>query len=112
MWSRDISMIERHNKPRLTLNAFISAAPRDLVLGKARAFANERKAGKTWSPFHDISIALKDAVVTTSIVGMPTTAGSKAFLNSKAMRNAVIVGSLIETGLIILGKVNLTRIGV
>jgi amidase len=104
-----LSMIECHNKAGLRLNALISVAPRDVVLEKARLLDEERQAGNVRSPLHGIPIILKDAIVTDASLGMPTSAGSRAFLNSKTKRNAALVDTLLEAGLIIIGKANMTE---
>ncbi|KAH7141577.1 amidase signature domain-containing protein [Dactylonectria estremocensis] len=78
------------------LNALISAAPRDGVVAIAAALDQERQQGKLRSPFHGIPIILKDSFVTASDLGIGNTAGSLAF-------------RLIDAGLMILGKANMTE---
>lgn len=90
------------------LNALISAAPREGALAIAAALDQERQQGKLRSPFHGIPIILKDSFVTASDLGMSTTAGSLAFIGSKASKNGSITQRLIDAGLIILGKANMT----
>ncbi|KAH6971403.1 amidase signature domain-containing protein [Ilyonectria sp. MPI-CAGE-AT-0026] len=92
------------------LNALISAAPREGVLAIAAALDQERQQGKLRSPFHGIPIVLKDSFVTASDLGMTTTAGSLAFVGSKASKNGAITQRLIDAGLIILGKANMTEL--
>ncbi|KAL6412432.1 Amidase [Ilyonectria robusta] len=92
------------------LNALISAAPREGVLAIAAALDQERQQGKVRSPFHGIPIILKDSFVTASDLGMTTTAGSLAFVGSKASKNGAITQRLIDAGLIILGKANMTEL--
>jgi amidase len=103
-----LSMIERHDKAGLKLNALISVAPQDVILKKAREL-DERKDGKIRSPLHGVPIALKDNILTHSDLGMPTTGGSKAYLNAKAECNAAVVDILLDAGLVILAKANLTE---
>lgn len=67
-----------------------------------------RSARQTWGPFHGIPIVLKDCFVTASELGMSTTAGSYAFVGAKASKNGAITQRLIDAGLIILGKANMT----
>jgi amidase len=43
-------------------------------------------------------------------LGMATTVGSWAFVGAKPKKNAALVDKLIDAGLIILGKANLTVI--
>ncbi|KAJ5926219.1 Amidase [Penicillium verrucosum] len=92
-----------------TLNALISPAPRDQVLEIARARDEERQKGQIRGPFHGIPIILKDSFVTASELGMSTTAGSYAFIGAKASKNGAITQRLIDAGMIILGKANMTE---
>jgi amidase len=101
-------MIERHGEKELQLNALISVSQQHLVLAEARAPEDECRAGVTRSPPHGIPIILRDAIITHAGLEMPATANSRAFLNIKATRNAAIVDILIDAGLTILGKANLT----
>lgn len=94
-----------------TLNALISPAPRDQVLEIARARDEERQKGQIRGPFHGIPIILKDSFVTASELGMSTTAGSYAFIGAKASKNGAITQRLIDAGMIILGKANMTVSG-
>ncbi|RAK97892.1 amidase signature enzyme [Aspergillus ibericus CBS 121593] len=100
------AQIDRHEP---TLNALISPAPRAKVLEIATALDEERQNGHIRSPFHGIPIILKDSFVTASELGMSTTAGSYAFVGAKASRNGAITQRLIDAGLIILGKANMTE---
>lgn len=94
-----------------TLNALISPAPRDQVLEIARARDEERQKGQIRGPFHGIPIILKDSFVTASELGMSTTAGSYAFIGAKASKNGAITQRLIDAGMVILGKANMTVSG-
>ena len=51
---------------------------------------------------------LQDVFITHSTLGMSTTAGSRAFVEAKSSTNAAIVQHLLNAGMIILGKTNLT----
>lgn len=99
------AQIDRH-EPHL--NALISPAPRDKLLTIAAALNAERKTSGPRSPFHGIPIVLKDSFVTASELGMSTTAGSRALIGSVASKNGAIVQRLIDAGLIVLGKGNMT----
>ncbi|KAJ4860480.1 amidase domain-containing protein [Trichoderma breve] len=101
-----LTQIDAHNP---ALNAFISLAPRDALRSIAAALDAERAAGSLRGPFHGIPIVLKDSIMTASELGMPTTAGSFALAQAKCKKNAPLVEKLIDTGLIILGKANLTE---
>jgi amidase len=93
------------------LNALISPAPRDQVLEIAKTRDEERQKGQIRGPFHGIPIILKDSFVTASALGMSTTAGSYAFIGAKASKNGAITQRLIDAGMIILGKANMTVSG-
>ncbi|KAL6690460.1 amidase signature enzyme [Trichoderma pleuroticola] len=101
-----LTQIDAHNP---ALNAFISLAPRDALRSTAEALDAERAAGALRGPFHSIPIVLKDSIMTASELGMPTTAGSFALVQAICRKNAPLVQKLIDAGLIILGKANLTE---
>ncbi|GAB1193452.1 hypothetical protein APSETT444_002668 [Aspergillus pseudonomiae] len=103
-----LAQIDRYEP---VLNALISPAPRDKVLKIAQARDEERQKGQIRGPFHGIPIILKDSFVTASELGMSTTAGSYAFIGAKASKNGAITQRLIDAGLIILGKANMTAPG-
>lgn len=104
-----LAQIDRHEP---ALNSLISPAPRKKVLKVAKARDEERQQGQTRGPFHGIPIVLKDSFVTASELGMSTTAGSYAFVGAKASNNGAITQRLIDAGLIILGKANMTVSGI
>ncbi|KAJ5122759.1 Amidase [Penicillium atrosanguineum] len=56
-----------------------------------------------------ISPARETSFVTASELGMSTTAGSYAFIGAKASKNGAITQRLIDAGLVILGKANMTE---
>ncbi|KAK3682983.1 amidase signature domain-containing protein [Podospora appendiculata] len=101
-----LRQIEHHES---FLNAFISVAPRDKVLRAAAALDEERQGGRLRSPLHGIPIVLKDCFITASELGMDTTAGSWALVGAKASKNSVIAQKLVDAGMIILGKTNMTE---
>lgn len=51
-----LDQIERHES---ALNAFISIAPREILLKSAEQLDNERQTGRVRSPLHGIPIVLK-----------------------------------------------------
>ncbi|KAL7939304.1 amidase signature enzyme [Trichoderma chlorosporum] len=101
-----LTQIEAHNP---ALNAFISLAPQDALRSIAATLDAERAAGALRGPLHGIPIVLKDSIMTASELGMPTTAGSFALVQAKCKRNAPLVQKLVDAGLIVLGKANLTE---
>ncbi|KAK4150380.1 amidase signature domain-containing protein [Chaetomidium leptoderma] len=52
-----------------------------------------------------------DSINTDPSLGMPTTLGSYAFEKSRPKSNSVVVQTLLDKGLIILGKASLTELG-
>ncbi|RFU73057.1 amidase [Trichoderma arundinaceum] len=101
-----LAQIDAYNP---SVNAFISLAPRDAIRNIAAALDAERAAGASRGPFHGIPIVLKDSIMTAPGLGMPTTAGSFALAEAKCKGNAPLVQKLVDAGLIILGKGNLTE---
>ncbi|EED24654.1 amidase, putative [Talaromyces stipitatus ATCC 10500] len=104
-----LAQIERHNKTGLKLRAIISTASREAVLSRAAKLDTERLNGKIRSALHGIPIIIKDAIVTSKALGMPTTAGAFAFKEAYGKRNAPIVELLIQSGLVIIGKASMTE---
>jgi amidase len=100
-----LSQVERHD-PKL--HTFISVAHKNLLLSVAADRDEERRQGRTRGPLHGIPIVLKDSFITASELGMETTAGSWALVGSKSSVNSAIAQRLIDQGLIILGKTNMT----
>ncbi|KAB8356499.1 hypothetical protein FH972_024082 [Carpinus fangiana] len=90
------------------LNVMLSTPPYDKLMQLARNLDDERSAGKTRGPLHGIPIIIKDNIATHIDMGMNSSAGSLAFLNSRPKANAKIVDMLIAAGVIILGKANLS----
>ncbi|KAK3901220.1 amidase signature domain-containing protein [Staphylotrichum tortipilum] len=91
------------------LHAFISVAPRQLLLHEAAARDEERRQGRVGGPLHGIPIVLKDCFITAAELGMGTTAGSWALVGAAATANSALAQRLLNQGLIILGKTNMTE---
>ncbi|KAI1802506.1 amidase signature enzyme [Daldinia bambusicola] len=104
-----LDQIEKHNSNGMRLNAVISVLDRNLALETANCLDEERKNGKIRSSLHGIPIIIKDCIVTSPELGMPTTVGSHCFAKMRATGNAQLVNQLIDGGMIILGKGNLTE---
>ncbi|KAI1267849.1 amidase signature enzyme [Xylariaceae sp. FL1019] len=101
-----LAQIERYEP---TLNALVSIAPRDSLLCASATLDHERSQGHLRSPLHGIPIILKDCFVTDSKLGMNTCAGAAVFAGAKADKNAAIVQKLLDAGLIIMAKGNMTE---
>ena len=104
-----LDQISKHNTDGLKLRALISVAPREIALSTAKRLDDERKNGKIRGPLHGIPIIVKDAITTGPELGMDTTAGSLVFAGTKTKKNAAVIEQLLENGLIVLGKANLTE---
>ncbi|KAF4970073.1 hypothetical protein FSARC_2819 [Fusarium sarcochroum] len=101
-----LEQIERHN---YRFNAVISTAPSEIAIARAEELDKERKAGQVRGKLHGIPVIVKDAVVTDASLGMITTAGSHAIATLKAKRNASCITKMLEAGMVILGKGNMTE---
>ncbi|KAK3303460.1 amidase signature domain-containing protein [Chaetomium strumarium] len=102
-----LSQIERHEHK---LHAFISVAPRELLLAIAADRDEERRRGRARGPLHGIPVVLKDSFITAgSELGIGTTAGSRALVGARASANSAIAQRLLDQGMIILGKTNMTE---
>jgi aspartyl-tRNA(Asn)/glutamyl-tRNA(Gln) amidotransferase subunit A len=95
-----LARIERLNP---SLNAFITVTA-EAALAQARAAEEEIGRGDWRGPLHGVPIALKDLV---DVEGTPTTAGSRAFGDRPAERDAVVTARLRAAGAVFLGKLNL-----
>lgn len=121
------SQISRHDA---TLNAFISLAPEQGVIAAAASLDKERLEGRVRSQLHGIPVVVKvrsvymsptrfngriciltvfqDCFITAEDLGMSTTAGSWALVGAKSSKNSALVQKLLNAGMIILGKTNMT----
>ncbi|KAK3941391.1 amidase signature domain-containing protein [Diplogelasinospora grovesii] len=101
-----LAQIQKHDDK---FHAMIQTTPHEILEKTASLLDQERAAGKIRGPLHGIPILIKDNVATHPSLGLPTSAGSYALLNSKPQANARIIDQLIAAGLIILGKSNLSE---
>ncbi|KAJ5624400.1 amidase-like protein [Penicillium lagena] len=104
-----LAEIEHHNHQGRGLHAIISTCPKDIALTRARWLDEQRRLGYVQSKLHGIPVVVKDAIVTDESLGMPTTVGSHVFASLKARRNASVITKLIDAGMIILAKANMTE---
>lgn len=119
-----LRQIAKHD---VALKAFICLAPEKDVLASAASLDNERLEGRVRSQLHGVPVVLKvrssyesgfrtpliltvgkDCFVSAADLGMSTTADSWALVGAKASKNSAMVQKMIEAGLIILGKTNMT----
>ncbi|KAI0154144.1 amidase signature enzyme [Xylariaceae sp. FL1272] len=80
-----------------------------IALRIADELDQERRRGCLRSCLHGVPIVLKDCFITAPGLGMTTCAGAVAFANAKARENAVIVQKLVDAGLIVIAKANMTE---
>src|SRR2546426_8835837 len=88
-----------------TLNSVLEINPDALDI--ADALDQERATKGPRGPLHGIPLLLKETIATTD--RMQTTAGSLALLGSRPPGDAFVVQRLRETGVVILGKANLSE---
>ena len=89
------------------LNAFITVLA-DQAREDARVAESEIKAGKWRGPLHGIPVGIKDFYDT---VGIKTTAAFEHFKDRVPRKDAVAVAKLKDAGAIIIGKMNMHRLG-
>ena len=87
------------------IGAIITINPEAVKI--AKELDKELRDGKYRGPLHGIPIVLKDNIDTHD--QMETTAGSRALIGSKALKDSYVVKKLREAGAIILGKANLSE---
>ncbi|KAM0477529.1 hypothetical protein ACHAPX_005842 [Trichoderma viride] len=104
-----LDQVDKHNRKGLDLGALISVAPRQKLLERAQLLDKERAEGKARSPLHGIPFIVKNAIATDPKLGMDTTAGSWALVDSQPPRNAPTVQKLLDAGGILIGKASLTE---
>ncbi|KAI1121040.1 amidase signature domain-containing protein [Nemania abortiva] len=102
--------IKKYDKNGCGLNAIISLVPEEIVKGNAMKMDKERDAGKTRSCLHGIPFLVKDNLWTEKSSGLPTTCGTVAFEHTFAKKNADIVQKLVDAGMVLLGKTNLSEL--
>jgi amidase len=106
-----LDQIERHNIEGMGIRALISVAPRSSVIAQARELDKERAKGQLRGGLHGVPLIIKDVFWTHQSLGMDTTCGTVALRGAKPPRNAAIVDLLVKEGAIILGKANLSELG-
>ena len=85
-------------------NSVLALNPK--ALDAAKASDARRAAGKTLGPLDGIPILIKDNI---DFAGMPTTAGSLALKDNVPAQNSPLVQHLVDAGMVILGKTNLSE---
>lgn len=98
-----LDRINAYDKQGPTLNSIIT------INSQALAEADQldeyfKKNNKLIGPLHCVTVLPKDNIDTSD---MPTSAGSKALMNSQPEENAFIINNIKQAGAIIIGKANL-----
>ena len=76
------------------------------ALAEAEALDRETAAGRSRSPLHGRAVLIKDNIDTA---GLASTAGSLALADSPPEQDAPLVRRLRDSGLVVLGKTNLSE---
>ena len=100
-----IKRIEEIDDNGPKIQAIIKVNPEAIKI--ARELDKELKEGKSRGELHGIPIVLKDNIDTFD--QMETTAGSRALINSKPLKDSHVAKKLREAGAVILGKANLSE---
>ncbi len=98
-----LAYLERIDALDAQLGSVIAVHPD--ALADAEAHDARRRAGGRPRPLEGVPVLVKDNV---AVAGLPTTAGSRALLESMPA-DASLVGRLRDAGAIILGKANLSE---
>ncbi|KAJ9102881.1 hypothetical protein QFC19_004611 [Naganishia cerealis] len=106
-----LARIEANNRKGLELRAVMETAPTDDLLAIARSLDEMRNKGKLMGKLHGIPLLVKDSIGTEPKLGMLTTAGSYALVNSIPAEDATVIAKLRAAGAIILGKATMTQLG-
>src|SRR5215813_2554887 len=102
---RFLQRVETYDKGGLRLNAVLEVNPEAREI--AQALDRERASSGSRGPLHGIPVLLKDNIASAD--RLHTSAGSLAFKEFIAPRDAFLVARLREAGAVILGKANMTE---
>ncbi|KAL6824617.1 amidase signature domain-containing protein [Trichoderma sp. SZMC 28015] len=102
---RCFAQIDRHDD---YLRAVLQKNPQARTV--AAALDLERKNGHLRGPLHGIPILIKDNIATHPNLGMNTTGGSLALLTSRPSKSAEVIERILEAGMIIIGKTQLSEL--
>jgi amidase len=102
-----LEQIDKHNEK---LKAVIAHPPRDSLFERAKLLDDERQLGKLRGPLHGIPILIKDCIDTPGL-GVGTTSGCYSLVGAKARQDAEVVRRLLDAGVIVIGKANLSEGG-
>jgi amidase len=74
------------------------------AIAEARASDAERAAGHVNGAFHGVPVIFKDNI---DVLGLPTTGGSRAFLDHSPRLNSRVAAGMRKSGAVVIGKANL-----
>jgi len=100
-----LDRIEAIDRNGPAVNSVIVVNPDAIAISEE--LDREMREGKTRGPLHGIPVLLKDNIDTHD--KMPTTAGSRALMNSFPLKDSFVAKKLREAGAVILGKANLSE---
>lgn len=100
-----LERIQEIDKNGPQLNAIIEVNPDAMAIAKQLDL--ELKDGKSRGPMHGIPVVLKDNIDTHD--SMSTTAGSRALVGSKPLKDSWVAKKLRDAGAVIIGKANLSE---
>lgn len=100
-----LDRIETIDKNGPAINSIIYINPDAVSI--AEALDKEMADGKIRGPLHGIPVVLKDNIDTHD--KMPTTAGSRALMNSFPLKDSYVARQLKAAGAVIIGKANLSE---
>ncbi|KAJ9094936.1 hypothetical protein QFC21_005728 [Naganishia friedmannii] len=106
-----LARIEANNRKGLELRAVMETPPVDDLLAIARSHDEMRNQGTLLGKLHGIPLPVKDNIGTDPKLGMKTTAGSYALLNSIPVEDSTVIAKLRAAGAIILGKTTMCELG-
>ncbi|KAJ9113977.1 hypothetical protein QFC22_005795 [Naganishia vaughanmartiniae] len=106
-----LDRIEANNRKGLELRAVMETPPVRSLLEIARTCDKMRAEGHPLGKLHGIPLLVKDNIATDPKLGMHTTAGSYALVNSIPKEDATVIAKLRAAGAIILGKTTMTEFG-
>jgi amidase len=96
--------IDRINQINPLINAICTVAAD--AMDRAHDLDVETAAGHSRGPLHGVPILLKDNIDTASML---TTAGSLALAGQAPAKDAQIVSRLLDAGMVVMGKTNLSE---
>lgn len=86
-----LAQIGRFENGDTKLNAMLDMAPLEMVMNRAAELDKERREGHVRGPLHGISIIIKDCISTHPDLGMKTSMGSYALVNSRPARSSTVI---------------------